>query len=127
MADITKLLNRIIPPQARTLTVSGSDVSSGDVFMVEESMGRPASKIFVDAEDYVALRLNVYHMVFPRRDGRDLMTTAHLPNLALGGRIKDGTMALVELAPGETFELDETPISDIEFHTVSGNFTLLLA
>ncbi len=126
MTDIVKKVNRGVPPQERTLTISGADVSTGDVFMVEESMGRAAKKVFVDAGDYIAMRFNVYHMVYPQRDGRDLMTTAHLPNLALGGRIKDSTTALVELAPDETFELDGTPVSDIEFQTVSGNFTIIL-
>ena len=127
MADVVKKVNRAIPPTERTLTITEADASAGDVILVAESMGRPARKVLIEAEDVMSVRFNVYHKVYPRRDGRDLMTTAHLPNLALGGTIKDDTMALIELEADETFELDGSfPTSDIELVTCSGNFILTL-
>lgn len=125
MADVIKKVNRAIPPQERTLTITEADASAGDVVMIADSMGRPAKKVLIEAEAEMSVRFNVYHKVYPNRDGRDLMTTAHLPNLALGGTIKDDTMALIELEADETFEMDGGfPASDMELVTCSGNFTL---
>lgn len=125
MADIVKKVNRAVPPQARTLTIRETDAGEGDVIMVQESMGRPAKKILIEAEDEMSVRFNVYHKVFPNRDGIDFMSTAHLPNLALGGTIKDDTSGLIQLAADETFEMDDGfPTSDIELVTCSGNFCI---
>ena len=125
MADITKLVNRIIPPNERTQAFSQVDASEGDVLLVRSSLGRPAKKVLIETTATLAVRFNVYHKVYPRRDGRDLMDTDHLNNLALGGTIKDSTGALITLEADETFEMDGSyPVEDIELVAVSGNFVI---
>lgn len=125
MADVTKPVNRIIPPNQRTQIFTDADAGAGDVILVKESLGRPAKKVLIETTANLSLRFNVYHKVYPQRDGRDLMDTAHLPNLTLGGTVKDDTGALISLEADETFEMDGSyAVNDIELVTVSGNFAI---
>jgi len=125
MADVTKLVNRGVPAAQRTQVFTQADAGEGDVILVRDSLGRPAKKVLIETTANLSLRFNVYHMVYPQRDGRDLMDTGHLPNLALGGRVKDDTTAIISLEADETFEMDGSySVEDIELLTVSGNFTI---
>lgn len=125
MTDITKKVNRLVPPTERTQVFTEADASAGDVLLVTESLGHAAKKVLIETTANLSLRFNVYHKVYPQRDGRDLAHTSHLSNLALGGTIKDDTGAIVSLEADETFEMDGSyPTSDIELVTVSGNFTI---
>ena len=127
MSDITKKVDRGVPPATRTQNFTQADASEGDILMVQDSLGRPAKKVFIETTATMQVRFNVYHKVYPLRDGRDLMDTAHLPNLTGGGLVKDSTGAIISLEADESFEIDGSfPVNDIELVTVSGNFDILV-
>ena len=128
MADVVKKVNQWVFPTSRSQNFTQADAGEGDVLMVRESLGRTARKAVIEAVAPMEVRFNVYHTVYPPR-GNDpsFMHTAHLPNTASGLSVKDDTVALVQIAASETFELDgDFPISDIELVTVSGNFDILV-
>lgn len=126
MSDITKPVDRRIPVAERTQSFTEADATTGDILMIEDSLGRPANVLTIESAGGMAFRVNVYQMVAPPREGNDLMFTAGMPNLALAQRVKTDTQALIELEPDETFVLDdELVIRDMELVTVSGTFEII--
>ena len=127
MSKITKKVDRAIPPNQRTQTFAFVDgISEGDVLMVADSLGHPAKIVEIESTGGMQVRLNVYHTIYPRRDGNDLMFTSQMPNLALGQEIKTTSNARIYIDAGSTLTLDDgLPISDIELLTVTGNFSIL--
>jgi len=136
VADIVKKIDRLIPPTERTMLFDQTEISEGDILMVRESMGRPARSVVIDAVAELNVSFNVYHTVFPNRQGPasginmadPLMHTDHLPNLAQGIRMdRSVTVAGIWIEAGESFEMDGSfATRDIKFNAVSGNFTVLL-
>lgn len=126
MADITKKVDRGIPPTTRTQNFTQNDAVEGDILMIRESLGRPARKVLIEADADMAVRFNVYRKIYPFRDGRDLTNTDHLPLLLSGVQIQSDEGALISLASDETFEMESLPISDIELVTISGSFDILV-
>lgn len=130
MADIIKKVTRTVPPTARYQTFTQADGGAGDVFMIKDSLGSAANYVSIEADADMTVRFNVYHMVYPNREHlTDFMHASHLPNLALGGRIKDESVASgLDIASGETLELDnDFPVSDIEILSAAGNFTIIVS
>ena len=128
MTDITKLVDRAIPPTERTQSFTESDASAGDVLLVKESLGRPARRVNIESDGGMSVRFNVYHTIFPEREGNDLMHTKGMPNLSQGQTIKLATAARVTLGVGEIWEMDgDFPTSDIELVTASGNWEIIVS
>ena len=128
MTDVVKHVDRGVPPTERMLTFTQADGGTGDVFMVSESLGGPATRVSIDATAAITVRFNVYRNIYPKRLGNDLMHTDHLPNLALGERVKDNEAAEVVLGIGETFNNDgEFPVRDVEVVSAAGDFEIFLS
>lgn len=127
MADIVKKVHRLVPPNERSQSFTQADASAGDVIMVNESLGHPASRLLIEAEDDMSVRLNVYQYIFPLHDEFEDLYVWGDPgrNLAAGTRVKDNEGVSIGIDAGETLELDkDIPVKDIELLTVSGNFTI---
>jgi len=125
MADITKLVDRIIPPTMRSQLFTQVDAGTGDVLMVGNSLGHPASNVLIEAVQAMVVRFNVYQTVFPRRTFNDLMYSDHLSNVTSGMQVKITTTADIVLSTGETYELDGAfPVNDIEIVLASGVFNV---
>jgi len=126
MADITKKVDRGVPPTERMVSFTDADAGAGDVLMVYESLGGPAASITIEAGGAMTVRFNVYREVYPRRPGNDFMYSSGHDNISLGERIKDNAAHLVSVGAGETWSNDgEFPVKDIELDTVSGTFDIL--
>lgn len=127
MADIVKKVNAAIPRNERSQRFSHDDAGAGDVLMVQDSLGKAASKIIVEAPGNLSFRFNVYHHMFPQRELlQDDFNQFNLGvlNLTSGIRYKDDTNAEIQLN-SETFILDNgIPVKDIELLTVTGVFEI---
>ena len=127
MADIVKKVHRLVPPNERSQSFTQADAGAGDVIMVNESLGHPASRLLIEADDAMSVRLNVYQYIFPLHDGSE---DIHVwgpgsKNLAAGQLVKDNEGVDIGIDAGGTLELDnDIPVKDIELLTVSGDFTV---
>jgi hypothetical protein len=129
MADITKKVHNLVPGNQRSQSFTQADAGAGDVIMVAESLGKPAHKVLFDADQALSFRLNVYHEIFPRRTGDQVINIWDEcdVNLTSGIRYQDASMAEIFIDAGSTFELDnDVPVNDIEMVTVSGNYTVIV-
>ena len=126
MSQITKHVNRAIPPNERTVTFDENDASQGDILMVSSSLGHPGSKIDIEATDALTVRFNTLQKVYPRRYSSDLMYTDHLPNLALEQEVTiSGNLSEIVLDAGESWNADDDfPIKTVELVAVGGAFSI---
>jgi hypothetical protein len=129
MTDVVKLVNRAIPTSQRNQTFTDADAGTGDVILVQDSLGKPASHLVIEAGSPMTFRLNVYHTVYPQRGLADGMADMQIlgPNVSRGITIKDATQDPITLDALGTFTLDnDLPIVDIELVTVSGVYELFV-
>jgi len=131
MADIVKKVNPGVPANERSQRFTDADGGTGDVLMFQDSLGKPATKINIECGvSDMSFRFNVYQNMFPQRELlEDDFNQFNLGvvNLTSGIRYKDDTGALIPLAAGETYELDnDMPVSDMELVTVSGVFEVIV-
>ena len=129
MADIVKKVNPGVPVNERAQTFTHADAGTGDILMFRESLGKPATRVIIEATDEVVFRMNVYQMTFPQRtlleDDFNQFNLGVL-NLTSGVQYVDETGALIQLNASTTFELDDDlPVSDIQLVTVSGVFEVI--
>lgn len=129
MANVQKKISRGIHTLQRSVQFDQSEVSQGDHILVEESLGRPAKHLQVEASGgYLQFRLNERQTIFPRRPNDDLQFTQHLPNLASGVTYLQSGTAIITVEDGTTYSMDnEMPISDIHLITIAGQFDMYLA
>jgi len=127
MTDIIKQIDRGVAPSMRQVTFDQSDASSGDVILVTESLGGPASNISISATTSLTVKFNVYRTLFKPRIGNDLMYSAGEPNLTTGTRYHNTQTTEIALSAGETFDNNgEFPVESIEIVSSSGNYEIFL-
>ena len=128
MADITKKVGRDIAPPFRSQNFTRADAAEGDILLIEDSLGHPASHVTIEADLDMRVRFNVYYTVFPRRFGQgwDSMSDAdHLYELSSGVQVQRDDNGFIDIEAGATYEFErDMPIADIELITVSGNFDI---
>lgn len=130
MADVIKKIDRGIPRQERYMVLTNSEVNAGDIIRVQQSLGRPANKVTIEATAAMTVRFNVYQMVFPERSPSDgfRFSETGLLNLAKGAEHYAGDgLDVVSIGAGETFELDgDISVKDLEVTTTDGAFEIFL-
>lgn len=128
MTDIIKKVSSWIPTTARSQTFTQADGSEGDVFLIKESLGHPASHLLVESfKDGLSIRFNIYQTVFPRRKQDGLYYgSSHLFDLASGVQVTELSGGVVTIASGERFDMNDIPISDIQIATASGEFSIFV-
>ena len=128
MTDITKKAHRLVPLNERSQVFDQTDAGADDVILVKESLGKPASRVLIEADGAMTVRFNVYHTVYTtRQPGEDHWAewSGEIRNLARGTRVKDNDSVTHPIAASSTFELqDDMPVSDIEIVTAAGDFTI---
>jgi hypothetical protein len=128
MADITKKGDRGIPKNERSVSFTQADAGAGDVLMINDSMGKPGTKVVIESAGGMSVRFNVYRTVAPlRKAGDGLGGSVHgfTENLALAQTVKDETNAVFSIAASGSLELDDDmPIRDIEIVSATGDFTI---
>lgn len=130
MSQITKLVNRAVPVQSRSQVFTDSDAVAGDILLVQDSLGKPAKTVQIQAGAILTVRFNVLHTVFPPRDtGLNGFPFGDLSvNTAAGVQIEDTSQSVVSLGAGETFSLDnDLSVQDIKIVTTSGTFEIFVA
>ena len=129
MADIIKMVDRGVPTLQRTQNFTNADASAGDILKVQESLGRTAKHVVIEATGAMTVRFNVVRTIYPNRtkEEYDSLWPEMYKNLALGRTVEDTTGALVSIGAGESFELDnDLPVKDIKIVTAAGAFDIFV-
>ena len=140
MATITKRVNRGVKPLKRYQSWDsstdrdddGNAISEGDIFEIEDSLGRSASTIVIKttASGSCSFRINPVITVYPRREGGEFgYTTSSYDLVASGREFNDTSMGPIVVEANESFSLakGEMEISHLEVVTMSGNFKVIVA
>jgi len=129
MADIIKKVDRGVPTLQRTQNFTNTDASAGDILKVQESLGRTAKHVVIEATGAMTVRFNLVRTIYPNRtkEEYDCLYPETYKNLALGQTVEDTTGALVSIGAGESFELDnDLPVKDIKIVTAAGAFDIFV-
>jgi hypothetical protein len=129
MADIIKKVDRGISSDQRTQNFTNTDADPGDILKIQESLGRVAKHIVIEAAAAMTVRFNVIRTIYPNRtkEDYDCLYPEMYKNLALGQTTEDTTGALVSIGAGETFELDnDLPVKDIKIESAAGAFDIFV-
>jgi hypothetical protein len=104
-----------------------ADATTGDILMVQKSLGGSAAHLRVEADGDLEFSLNVIRTVSPMRQNDPFFASNCVPNVALTVELIDSTPSVV-LVSGETYSMDEVaPIDDIQLIVASGNFSILVS
>ncbi len=129
MADIIKKVDRGVSPAQRTQNFTQADANVGDILKVQESLGRVAKHVVIEAGAAMTVRFNVIRTIYPNRtkEEYDCLYPEMYKNLALGQTVEDTTGALVSISAGESFELDnDLPVKDIKIESAAGVFDIFV-
>ncbi len=129
MADIIKKVDRGISSDQRTQNFTNTDANPGDILKIQDSVGRVAKHIVIEAAAAMTVRFNVIRTIYPNRtkEDYDCLYPEMYKNLALGQTVEDTTGALVSIGAGETFELDnDLPVKDIKIESAAGAFDIFV-
>ena len=132
MANIIKKVDRGVPATQRTQNFTQADANVGDILMIQESLGRMAKHIVIDVPTgggSMTVRFNVIRTIYPNKtkEEYDCLYPEMYKNLALGQEVEDTTGALVTIAAGETFELDnDLPVKDIKVVSSATNWDIFV-
>jgi hypothetical protein len=135
MVDRVKKVDRGIPVLQRSQNFTNADANQGDVLMVHDSLGYPASHVIIEASNGpVKVRFNVYQTIYPRRPYDQLLRN-DLPNISSGvllntssGNLTNSSIGVVNVETGTTYTMNRLiAVSDIQLDTVSGNFDIFVA
>lgn len=135
MADIVKKVDRNVPVLARSQRFTNADASTGDVLMVADSLGYPASHITIEVTTGpIRVKFNVWQTVFQKWRSTDqgfMYGTEGFVNTTSGHRYMTNTASglganpqgAVDIEAGQTFSLDrELAVSDIQIVMASGQW-----
>lgn len=127
MTDITLTVDRSLPGNERYIKFSNTDAGTGDIFLVESTLGRPASHCSIEAEADLTFSFNVYKTVVPHRVPEVHGSLWYGRNPALTGQLFSSGVEIT-LTSGETFEAsNEFVIRDIHIVNAAGTFTAILS
>ena len=129
MADRIKKVDRGISSAQRTQNFTQADAGAGDILKIQESLGRTAKHIVIEAGAAMTVRFNVIRTIYPNRtkEDYDCLYPEIYKNLALGREVEDTTGALVSIGQDETFELDnDLPVKDIKIESAAGAFDIFV-
>ena len=128
MAKVEKKVDRAVPVNKRTQVFTQADAGSGDILMINSSLGKSATHLRVEAIADMTVKFNVIRKVYPKRSYEPLFNGSPEINVALGKEIIGNSMGEVILSAGETYEVDnEFVIDDISIESASGNFIIFVS
>lgn len=120
MAKITKKVDRNIPFKLRSQQFTKDEISEGDVLMIEDSLGFCANHVEIKtASGAMAIRLNVYQTVYPKRPANEGMNAEFWDLIASGIEYKTETPR-IEVATNTTLTVNGFAVRDLEVITASG-------
>jgi hypothetical protein len=130
MTDITKKVNGIVPLNERSQVFTQADGGTGDVLMVQDSLGRAARRVLIEAAagGAMTVRFNVYQKLYGEYSYTDnpwSQWNGEWKNLTDETTIKDNEGITHSIAAGESMELDnDIPVKDIEILSAAGSFII---
>jgi len=129
MAERTKICDRNLESPYRSVNWTEADSDEGDVLLVRESLGRPASNCTIEVDsvgDGMSVRFNVKRTIYPRIPRREgFMYVDHLPYLPSGEDYTDTTVALVNIEAGSTYSFETGPaVRDVQIVSASGHWDM---
>jgi len=137
MATITKKADRGIESGKRYQywkssenADDGTPIAAGDVFMIENSLGKPASYFYIEttAGTDLVIRINSRVVTYPLMDAR---LNWPVPPRDLANPIErfDTSMAAIEVGADEVWEFQGVlPVADVEIVTwTTGTFEIFVA
>jgi hypothetical protein len=108
----------------------GTPIEAGDVFMIEDSLGKPASYFYIETatSTVLSIRLNSRVVTYPLRDAR-LNWPVPQPDLENPIERFDDSIAAVEIGANEVWEFQGVlPVADVEIVVFSaGSFEIFVA
>jgi hypothetical protein len=130
MTEVLNHVDRGVPSNLRYTTFNSSLANSGDILLVNDSLGRPARSMTINTDTDMSIRLNVKRTVYARRQVNyhgDLLWTDHMDNLTSGMSFIDEGAAEIPIQASGTLTLSNIPISDIEIRSeAAGVWDILL-
>ena len=116
-----------MPSPYRSVSFTEADASAGDILMIRDSLGRPATNCTIECDstgDGMSVRFNVQRTIYPRIPQREgFMYVDHLPYLPSGVDYVDTTVALVTIEAGSAYEWETGPaIRDVQLVSASGHW-----
>ena len=130
MANITKKVDRGVPPGERSQSFTQADIDDeGDILKIQDSLGKAATHVVIAATAAMTVRFNVQRTIFPEKTHAeyDCLYPGQYQNLAAGVDVEDDTGALVSLVAGESFTLDnDLSIKDIKIVSADGAFSIFV-
>lgn len=135
MANKIKLIDRALPSQQRYVIFSNSELASGDIIRVIESLGRSADTLTIDASSgsNLSIRINSRVTVYPNRQYPEQHPFPWVQNgeiLVADPREFDsgvGTILVGNATSAVTYQLNDVPIGNLEVIFTTGTFTILLS
>ncbi len=122
MATITRRINKAIEPSKRYIYVKSSEnaddgtvIAAGDVFRIEDSLGKPAHEFYIEtaASTNLTVRFNSRLIQYKMRDIR--LNPVSSPDLENPVESIDTSLPILDIGAEEVWELKGVlPISDVE-------------
>lgn len=139
MANITKPINRGIPPGMRTLTFNtatdandnGTSIIANDIFKIEDSLGYPARHINIQVANSgtaVGIRFNPTVTVYPGRPSNEFGNpySSTYPMLASGNSFLDTSQNPIPIGTGTSYNIDrEVLVKEVQITTLGTSFTII--
>jgi hypothetical protein len=128
MSNITKKVDRGIAETQRSQVFTQADASAGDILLVQDSLGKPAKTVHIDAVAAMTVRFNVLRTIYPYLPDAGGAIQNPRFDLANGQSVEDTSQAVLSIAAGETFSLDNNiAVTDIKIVTAAGSFEVFVA
>ena len=133
MANITKRVQPGIGASqywdsAVDLDDGAGGIGTGDVFRIEESLGKPATNLTIKAAAAMTIRINAYNKVYPNRQSNEFFNADMFQNIYAGVENHDTTQTPIAIAANNTFVMNgQVPIRNIEIVSAAGAFTVLVS
>jgi hypothetical protein len=135
MADQVKLVDKALPSPQRYITFEDTELSTGDIIRVVESLGRSADSLTIEAAAGcdLSIRLNSRVNVYPSRQYPEQHPFPWVQNselLLADPREFDtgvGEILVGNASAQISYSLTDMPISNLEVIFTVGTFTILLS
>lgn len=133
MATITKRVDRRVESHKRYQYWASSEnaddgtaIALGDIFMIEDSLGKPARYVYIEtaADTDLSVKFNTQIRTYPLR--AEVVNQPQRPDLENEVIATDSSMAAIPIDANETWILDGVlPVSDITISAwTAGSFEI---
>ena len=133
MANYTAVVNKALQSQERYMKVTESEVNTGDVIRVLDSLGRVADTITIEADALsdLSIKINSRVVVYKPRQypEQNPFNWEKAPEVKEQTEFETGVDSLTvgNTTSAVTYQLNDIPIRDIEVTYTAGSFEIILS